>query len=776
MARSKKQAAEPLVRVSGPGEGARGNREVPPTTDAGAQKPVPFWRKEISLRRGAKVDAAAEEPIVVEEMVETPAQKKPSIWKRELSVGRKAKNPEPEAAVEEAPVADVEEPAEKKLPIWKREVSLGRKRKKSEAFAEEVEPAEEEGSWRRDLIFGATEAEPAEPEAEQATEPEPLPAPVFFELPPNAESGTDFAAAADDDSEPDAIDPPPSWAAPAVASLSTAYGWLTDDVAAADLASTSWAGTQPPVLPEPPKRTPAPDPDPVQEAEPQAEVAVEEQPESIFDAPRLETVAPSLPRVEIHPPVTAAELPPLPERAREKKPSLLKRELSFRRKPKEQAEADAPAGVPAEDAAVAPEEKTSPLKREISFRRKPKADADERQAAKVTKERKPKRRHRDRDAEEAVEPTPAQEKRRGKGAKAAKGGRHKKLVGLKIGASQLAAARVHNNGSAQLLQLARGDLDAGVVVGGELRDPEALATALRAFFKEHKLPKTGVRLGIANNRIGVRIFDLAGIEDPKQLANAIRFRAQEALPIPIEEAVLDYRVLGETRDEDGGTSRRILLVVAYRDLVDRYVDACAKAGIKLVGIDLEAFALLRALSTPPEDENDVPDSATVAVAVGHERSTFAVSNGRVCEFTRVLEWGGASLNVAIARALDLSPSEAEPIKRELSLAAETEIDGLNADQVVRAREALLRQVQGFARELVSSLQFYQGQPGSLGIAEIAVTGGTAHLPGLAAELERLIGVRVSVGDPLARVRVGKEIGDEDQIGSLAVAIGLGIDD
>ena len=53
-----------------------------------------------------------------------------------------------------------------------------------------------------------------------------------------------------------------------------------------------------------------------------------------------------------------------------------------------------------------------------------------------------------------------------------------------------------------------------------------------------------MRLGIANNRIGVRTLEIVGITDPKQLANAIHFRAQEALPIPLEEAVLDYQVLG----------------------------------------------------------------------------------------------------------------------------------------------------------------------------------------------------------------------------------------
>ncbi len=415
-----------------------------------------------------------------------------------------------------------------------------------------------------------------------------------------------------------------------------------------------------------------------------------------------------------------------------------------------------------EPAAETPE-KTSLLKKEISLslRRKPKQPQAE--------------------LEEEPEPAeePAPKERRKPRVRRERGGRKraKRLVGLKIGASQLAAARVVNNGSPELVQVAREDLEHGLVVGGELREPELLADALRGFFRKHKLPRQGVRLGIANNRIGVRIFEIAGIDDPKQLDNAIRFRAQEALPIPIEEAVLDYHVLGERLDDEGQKIRRILLVVAYRELIDRYVAACKKAGIRLAGIDLEAFALLRALGEPPTDEDEGPaDAALVVVAIGHDRSTFAVSDGRVCEFTRVLDWGGSTLNVAVARELDVAPSEAEPIKHQLSLAAGNVPEGLTQEQADHAREAVRRQLQTFARELVSSLQFYQNQPGSLGIGEIVITGGTAHLAGLADELQRLIGVRVAVGDPLMRVKLGRKVREAEQVGSLAVAIGLGIED
>jgi type IV pilus assembly protein PilM len=435
--------------------------------------------------------------------------------------------------------------------------------------------------------------------------------------------------------------------------------------------------------------------------------------------------------------------------------------------------------------AAAPEERVPWHKREISLGRKsdkPKAE----KPAKQPKEKKAKRKEKTKTEQPQGEKVPFYKRELSFGGKpkGATGSqkasqsikRTKRITGLKIGASQLAAAQIRNNGTPELVQLARQELAPGIIVGGELRDPEALADALKTFFKDSKLPRQDVRLGIANNRIGVRIFEIGGIDDVKQLENAILFRAHEALPIPIDEAVIDWHVLSEQPDDEGGITRRILLVVAYRDLVDRYVIACKKAGIKLVGIDLEAFALLRALAEPLPDEAGPSSAAVVVVAVGHDRSTFAVSDGRVCEFTRVLDWGGATLNVAIARELNIAPSEAEPIKRALSLTHGDTPEGLSEEEANRARSAVQRQLESFARELVSSLQFYQNQPGSLGIGELVLTGGTVHLHGLAEQLQGLIGVNVRVGDPLGRLTVGKKVKNAEQVGSLAIAIGLGIED
>src|SRR5450830_1822882 len=441
-----------------------------------------------------------------------------------------------------------------------------------------------------------------------------------------------------------------------------------------------------------------------------------------------------------------------------KKVPFYKRELSFGRKKKQQQaplpqaiEAAAPAAVPeaasAELAQAAPATPTAPVakpeakvpfyKRELSFGRKA-----------------------------ASAPPP-------KGSAL----RQKALVGVKIGASGISAARVvRNGGKLELLDLVRDPLQRGVVVAGEVRDAPALAAALAHMFDVHRLPKKAVRLGISNNRIGVRIIEVSGVMDAKQLENAIRFRAQEVLPIALEDAVLDYQQLSESVNADGELVRRVLLVVAYRDLIDRYLVAFKEAGVRLIGIDLEAFGLLRALI--PNGGGERADAAHVVVSIGHERSTFAVSDGHICEFTRVLEWGGSTLDVAIARQLNLAPSEAEPVKHSLTLDGSERplLPGVTQEQVNTEADIVRRQLQTFARELISSLQYYQNQPDSLSIGDIVITGGTSLLPGLAGELQRLIGVSVRVGDPFERVTPSKGVVIDEIQRALAAAIGLAIED
>jgi type IV pilus assembly protein PilM len=695
---------------------------------------------------------------------------KRSVWKKDLSFRRK---PKPfageEARVEQPPIDENEridalvktavaaaiQPAvtPEAPPMWR------------EASPAITEPRAEVEPFEAPPVSDAIELPPVtfehSPESHELPamlrEPEPEPAPAVEEHPPVSQEL-----------------PPVSYEAPP---------------AADELPPVSEVFDLPPVSMEPRSASFEPPP------------AAEELPPVMAELPPMsrEVVAPAielpaavveeLPPVSEPVPPAAEDLPPvavdLPPVSREvvapaiELPAAVVEELPPVSEPVPPAAEDLPPTAEAAAQVVelpAPEPAAAAAPEKKRFARKPRSEQPKQKQQKQPKQKKEKKqkpakpkRQRRKLSLKAKLPALKRTKRAKRGGQVP--GR---IVGLKIGASQIAAARVTNNGSAELVQIAREPLEQGVVVGGELRDPAKLTAALSDFFRKNDLPKSNVRLGIASNRIGVRTFDIEGVDDTKQLDNAVRFRAQETLPIPIDDAVLDYQILNHTKKENGDDTKRVLLVVAYRDLVDHYVGACRNAGIDLVGIDLEAFALLRAMGAPGDTESG---AALIVVAVGHDRSTFAVSNGRACEFTRVLEWGGGSLDIALGRALEIEPAEAESLKRTIDLETSTPPPGMTDSQLELAQDAIRRQIQTFARDLVSSLQFYQNQPGSLAIGEIVITGGTSHLPGLAEELESLIGVTVRVGDPLQRVRVADQaLADDEQIGSLAVAIGLGIED
>jgi type IV pilus assembly protein PilM len=639
-----------------------------------------------------------------------------SIWKKEITFRRK---PKP-AEVEAAPT----KPAE--TSIWKKEITFRRKPK--------VDPTGASDPWEQLVRLASFAPPPLPPSPPDRLLEDLVPPPITPLAPPVGISPAPPPLETSAAPPPVTSPAPPVGISPHVPPVSPAVPSAAPPVETSPAPPPATSPHVPPVSPAVPSAAPVHLP---VSPEPESEAAAEEAPA---------TAGPAAPAGELEPaPVVQPVLAP--------EPAL--------------APAPAPAPAPALIPAPAPTPAPAPAP---TF-----APASAPAPAPTHEPNAPSRPER-RDARRAADRAAKEQRKRLEAERKKLPSRHNRVVGLKVGASQIAVAEIVNKGGPRIVRMARGPLKRGVVVGGELREPEELAAALKTLFRKHKLTRTRVRLGISNNRIGVRTFEISGIDDPKQLANAIRFRAQETLPIPLDEAVLDYRILDEQVGEDGVRVHRVLLVVAHRELVERYVAACRKAGLRLIGIDLEAFALLRAVADPARPRTD--DAAVVCVSIGHDRSTLAVSDGRVCEFTRVLAWGGSALDVALARELDVTPSAVEPIKHQLSLQEEGEAAGLDVRRAGEARRAMATELHGFARELVASLRFYQEQPNSLGIAEILVTGGSAACGGLAAELQRLIGIPVRAADPLMRVKLPRKLRKRlnGSTGSLAVAVGLGIED
>ncbi len=182
------------------------------------------------------------------------------------------------------------------------------------------------------------------------------------------------------------------------------------------------------------------------------------------------------------------------------------------------------------------------------------------------------------------------------------------IVGLELDAGHLAAAEVTVDGSITLTRGAVAELRPGVMRDGEVADPVGLAEAVKALFAENELPKR-VRLGIAHQRIVVRTLDLpVVVDDPKELTAAVREAAPDHIPMPMDEAVLDFQSLGVVNTPTGLRSR-VVVVAVRREMVERAVAALEGAGLEIEGIDLSAFGMVRALAT----EQRAPSSTSMSL-------------------------------------------------------------------------------------------------------------------------------------------------------------------
>src|ERR1700742_1565662 len=173
--------------------------------------------------------------------------------------------------------------------------------------------------------------------------------------------------------------------------------------------------------------------------------------------------------------------------------------------------------------------------------------------------------------------------------------RESALVGLEIEAATVAAAEVRVNGPARLTATATASIPPETFGDGEVRDPERLAHDLRAFFNEHK-PGKQVRLGIANQRVVVRTMRLPVIDNPAELDSAVRFKAQEEIAMPLDQAVVDHRVVGGAPGVEGGPPQiDVMVVAARREMIAASLRPLRDAGLEPVGVDLSAFGMVRAL-------------------------------------------------------------------------------------------------------------------------------------------------------------------------------------
>jgi type IV pilus assembly protein PilM len=339
------------------------------------------------------------------------------------------------------------------------------------------------------------------------------------------------------------------------------------------------------------------------------------------------------------------------------------------------------------------------------------------------------------------------------------------IVGLEVEPGSVSAAEVVVNGAITVRRAAVVPLHPGVVRDGEVADPSSLTEALRAMWHEHKGMGKHVRIGVANQRIVMRWVELPPIADEKQLDAAVRFAAQDTVPMPLETAVLDWQSAGFVETPQG-PKLRVMVVAARRDMVERVLGAASDAGLRVDGIDLSAFAMLRAVARGD-------DAAAVYLSIGG-MTNLTVAEAGTCLFTRVSGGGLESVAVDLAERRGLTMDHARAWLGHVGLVAPLEEVEGDPEIVAGARTALLSGIHRISSEVRTSLDFHQMQSESAATAsveKVIITGPATAIPGFSA----------AIGDQLSmpvEERVVAVDGDDITFapGAVTVAAGLAVEE
>jgi type IV pilus assembly protein PilM len=342
-------------------------------------------------------------------------------------------------------------------------------------------------------------------------------------------------------------------------------------------------------------------------------------------------------------------------------------------------------------------------------------------------------------------------------------------VGLDIGTSAVRAAELSiDKDGITLRRFGQVALPAGAVADGEVIDRELVAQALRQLWSKVKFSTKNVALGVANQKVVVRQVDLPGM-DEAELRKALSLQVQDYIPIPVDEAILDFQSIESFTNDSGGPMLRVLLVAAARDTVVAALDAVQAAGLKAVAVDLTSFAIIRALCSV--DQIGMETHAEALVDIGARITNIAVHQGGVPRFVRMLLMGGQDVTDAVAERMGVPIDQAEAFKHSTAIpATAAERETSPAARAIEAGAA------AFVDEVRGSLDYYLASPGAIPIRRIVVSGGGSLLGNILQRISAATRLPVEAASPLSTMRMGKTGLSDEQLMHIqplaAVSVGL----
>jgi type IV pilus assembly protein PilM len=260
------------------------------------------------------------------------------------------------------------------------------------------------------------------------------------------------------------------------------------------------------------------------------------------------------------------------------------------------------------------------------------------------------------------------------------------------------------------------------------------------------------------------------IEDAGELETAIRFQAQDQIPMPLDQAVLDHRVVARETGPEGHRQMDVVAVAARRDMVTSLIDAMRKAGLRPVGIDLSAFGMIRALGDGLGPSSDGELAPTALFCHIGDVTNLAVARNKQCLFTRVAPYGIEDITEGLAGRIGVPVDEAREMMLDVGVEDPLSEFSDVGEAVSATREALLDGCSRLADEIRVSLEFYSALEGASPVQHVVVCGPGGTIPGLPDKIQTALGRPIELMSPPALSHL-----DDEDAARLTVAYGLALE-
>ncbi|MGI6295202.1 MAG: type IV pilus assembly protein PilM [Armatimonadota bacterium] len=316
-------------------------------------------------------------------------------------------------------------------------------------------------------------------------------------------------------------------------------------------------------------------------------------------------------------------------------------------------------------------------------------------------------------------------------------------VGIDIGSSWIKAVEIEPTPHGwTLVNAAVAPTPKEAIKDGCIINIVDVSQEIRNMLRDAGMKPTGAVCAISGSQVIVRQVQFPKMAEAL-LRKSIKYEAGKFISSSMEDSIVEFQILGEAEDP---AQMNVMLVAAPKDMIDSRVAVLESAGLEPLVIDIESFAVIRAL-VEFNATDEYLNSTIALIDVGASHTDVDIVSKGEFALTRNIPIAGDSFTNSIRSLLGGSFEDAEQAKRDMT--AQLPIDRLNAadteNKCWRVVQPLLDEL---IREIRRSIHFYQSQfpEGSVDaqVSKIVLTGGTARMPGLSSYISGRLDIPAQV--------------------------------